>query len=631
MKNIIHKLPIGISNIEIPTGYSDGISYLEQLGAINHKLNEVIDKVNNINIDRAEGEIVNKIVENTIVDIAQISPIGRYEQNYTTVGYAQGMCVININSEDVIVYATASNEAGKQSIGMIVGLLNGGNGTLTKVKEYSNLGHCNSVCSDGEYIYITCGGGKPIVSQIAKLNLNLELVNIYEYPEYINPYGIAYNNGKFYVLGSNRTLYITEDLHMLGNPKTLNRRNDVTFQGVVADNDYLYLNNGNWWTNYPSTSKGDYGQERCVNYIDVYTHQGEYIKSIVVNCPTELEEFDFDSNGNIIILSNSINSCVFLKSALYSSLTNFDTQNNLITVPQTFTDKSYNVYIGEAKGIRQDGTEQFPFNSFNMMYFGIPNNVTNLNINLTSDINQRLTPRGLVQGYGRLYIYGNNHTIKGGIRAYQENIYIKEVVFDGEGRTDTIAYFEKCPYVQIENCTIKRAANNTEGLRLSYCNTYLSNVKFDNSRESEESKFVNCFIWSGTAVISNSLTDDGKGIYNIGANLRYDVSNTSNLSNNLMQCVQGVSYSNTLNNVYNVGNMDLNNIISVFNTPINIAQCTNLPNETARTLYIIRTSANTIKQYVLCQNGDSYSRNGNVTTYSKIASWEEWQHTIPTE
>lgn len=626
MKNIIHRLPLGIKEIEIPTGYADGLSYLEQLGAINHKLNEVIEKVNTIDTTGGERvDVINNYIENTLVDVAQISPIGRYEQDYSNVGYAQGMCVVNVNSEDVIVFATASNSASKQSVGMITDLLNGGNGTVEKVQEYSNLGHCNSLCSDGEYIYIACGGGSPKVSQIAKLNLNLEIVKMYEYPSYINPYGITYNSGIFYILGASKTLYITSDLNSLGNPVTLVRRTGVTAQGITADDNYLYLNNGNWWTDYPSTSDGDYGQERCVNYIDIYTHNGDYIKSIIVNCPTELEEFDFLKDGNIVIMSNSINSCVFLESSLHGSLTNFDSQNNLITVPQVFTDKSYNVYVGKAKGIRQEGTEAYPFNSFNMMYFGIPNNVTNLNINLTSDIEQRLTPRGLTQGNGRLYIYGNGYTIKGGIRAYQENIYASNVVFDGAERSDVIAYFERCPYVSLDGCTIKRGVNNTESLRVSYCNIYMSNVTFDNALMTDNS-FLNMLIWSGSAVISNSLTDGGKGTYSLSTNVRYDVTNTSNKSNNFMQCATSASYSNEMNNVYNVGDMNLDKIISVCNTPINIAQCSNLPNETAITLYIIKTATTVIRQYVLCSNGDIYSRNGIVATYSKECTWSEWAH-----
>lgn len=557
----------------LPLVYDDSLSYYEILCKLKAKINEIIEWINS----HTNGDtFITKVDGTDLVNETYVDVYGRTQYNNYS---AQGMCIIDINGYEYIVQCMIKDNSNQHIV-----IRNFETGEIWSQKDFTDLGHANSICSDGKYLYVATSGGEATVYNIVKLDYALNVLSTYTLGQNISPYGIAYNKGKFYILGANNTCWVTKDFINFDDTLFIPERENVIAQGLVADDNYLFVPRGNWWTNFSENNS-------CVNLVDVFTHDLIFVKSIYVIAFTELEEFDFLPNGSVLFVSNTIKSAVYLNANIYPSTINLRGDNNRYKNGLVTNSFNFPIYVDETTTkFRQDGTQEYPLSSFNMTANFAFFYARYIYIYLLSDITQTPDYSFLGNLTSRTRVFGNGHTmftniiVANGAKADFFDVTIKAT------STISIDINFGCDS-HFNNLTIDMS-NSTTGIRMQGCSAQSEKLTFVNSSNDKINIYTNC---NAQYRVLNGLTDDG-GYYRFISPINTTFTDLT-INNNALKLGSGDTVTNNFYQLINLPAISINDVVAC--GQYNITNCTDLPFVGAQVMIITRSSISSIKCVVI--------------------------------
>ena len=183
--------------------------------------------------------------------------------------------------------------------------------------------------------------------------------------------------------------------------KNITLDSGYTYQGMLADDKYLYFPNGN---NRTTTTE----DRAARNRISVYLHDGTLFKHIEVMIPIEVEGLALYQN-RCYANCNSQSASLIFETDLYTS-----TADGYIGLPdvKNIVDYVQNLYIDETyNGFKMNGSSGYPISSLYWWYMFVKPNTTRININLMSDASDKVFA---IFGDYHQYISfdGHNHKLK---------------------------------------------------------------------------------------------------------------------------------------------------------------------------------------------------------------------------
>ena len=348
-----------------------------------------------------------------------------------------------------------------------------------------SAGHSNS-CTynpDNGHYYIACGAVGSPRSTLIELDT---AGNIYQ-ESLIGSWrvwGVAYNKGKLYALFNDGALGIinpddwTDYTVITG----MDRSGPFTYQGLFADDNYLYLPNGNKIANVPQN-------EANINRISVYTHNGMLIKNIDVLFPLEVEEGDI-YDGELYLSSNTGHAAMLVKADLYSinkqNALGFVNDNievntvaNTIYVDETYTD------------FEMDGTVSKPISLLPWIIVYLRNSITRLNVEILNDVSSTsvLSIRRFPSII--LTIAGNNHLIPA-IKTNCKELYLNSAIIAGVDNDYSIEYHGA--RLVLNNITFGTSGSTVVPDRLVFCT---SNYEIEGVTINQDANFSFYMIGDG--------------------------------------------------------------------------------------------------------------------------------------
>lgn len=586
----------------LPTAYSNSLSYYEEICKLHDKINEIIEY-----LEKHDCNCKPSVVTNTsLPDEVRVEVYARTAYNDY---YAQGMCIIKINGCDYIVQGMI-----KDNSNQYICIKNAKNGEIYSEKNFTDLGHCNSICSDGCHIYVATGGGGSLVYDIIKLDFSLNVIASYTLGENINPYAITYNKGNFYIFGKNNLCWVTKDFINYNDILSVPNRKNVVYQGATSDNNYIFLIRGNWYSNFSQNNS-------CVNIVDVFDYNMKLVKTINIIAYTELEEFDFLCDGSIIISSSTIKSAVYLKGNIYSTTVNIKGDNNRYNNGMVLNSFNYDVYVDElTKNFKQDGTKEYPFSSFFMLINSQPFYISNISLHLLSDISLTFTLHGRIMNY--LRIYGDGHTITGNINVENScRLYLNNVTIKGANEKKYCLDVNFGCNIYSINTTLD-LSNSIGGIRLQGSVGQFENLTLKNC-----SKKLNIYSINGGGIrFLSGLTDDG-GYYNLQSIAYGEPSSCTPSKNSLLSTGTEKHNIMVLNNLLNFSNKfeisDINYLC--VSGDFVVKGLDNMPSGYAGEFYKIRRVNDNVLKCTLSNNTNKYYvRYITVANGEKPTNISEW-------
>ena len=218
-------------------------------------------EINQVLRNALEGDLVNDSFYQTY---AQVLPTEN--RVFDSGKYAQGFCIGVENGRPIFCNCFTDGTAEGESNVIVFTWQDTG---VVKGRYTIKSGHCNSVCFNGETYVIACGGGNSTLKQLVEINSDGDIIGRHTYEQ--TPWAIAYNRGKYFVLESdNHLVVLNEDFEQI---EQYNMRyiNGYTYQGMWADDLYLYIPCGN--TRVLTANKNR-------NVIQVFYHDGQLYKNI---------------------------------------------------------------------------------------------------------------------------------------------------------------------------------------------------------------------------------------------------------------------------------------------------------------------------------------------------------------
>lgn len=191
-------------------------------------------------------------------------------------------------------------------------------------------------------------------------------------------WAVAYNQDVIYCIGKNGTLFKLDLEFNVTESIPLDLQGEFTYQGMCADDLYLYLFNGN---TIPANN-----DMKNINRCSVFSHDGLPVKQVYMNYPLEIEEGDF-YNGEFYLSSNTTHCALICKADMYTknrscsfgeTYDNIDLNQNGIEI---HVDESYN-------GFLVDGSNDHPLSAITWLILWLRNSTDRMNIKIDSDITQ---------------------------------------------------------------------------------------------------------------------------------------------------------------------------------------------------------------------------------------------------
>lgn len=369
------------------------------------------------------GDILNAAINGSLVDVSYYKPFAQIlpqSQRLFDVGlYAQGFAIGEVNNRPIALTCfTDGTTEGSTNVFSLDYFDTGAN--ISKVNVAS--GHCNGACfneTDGNF-YVVTGGITGAPNNIIVYSTSGSVINTiaFGYPAW----AIAWNRDKFYIaIDGGRVLVTDNNLNVLSTVNIAINGDKYTYQGMYADDKYLYFPNGNNRT----TTTAD---RAARNRLSVFLHNGELYKHIEVMIPIEVEGLAI-YNDRCYMNCNTQNTSLIFESDLYTKTADcylgLPSIDNIVDYVQT-------MYIDETyAGFYVNGDSGSPLSSLYWYYMFIKPNVTRVNINLMSDAESKVFAMfGGCKPY--IQLNGNNHKIKR-INWGGNNIFgLRDIVIVGE-------------------------------------------------------------------------------------------------------------------------------------------------------------------------------------------------------
>lgn len=259
-------------------------------------------------------------------------------------------------------------------------------------------GHCNSATWNAttKKFYIATSGGSATTTYILSYDLEGNYNIEHDYPGGV--WCIAWNRDKFFI-GANGSLIVTDNNFNTLNILSIKFDSGYTYQGMGADDNYLYFPNGNG--RFHTTEREN------VNRISVYTHGGTLVKNIDCMNWNEIEELAF-YNGECYMNCNTQESSFIFKCNIKATETPYPCGHAYIpsinlNTQTIHVDETYN-------GFFIDGSEKHPVSSLYWWYMIVQPGSSRVNIALLSDCPEHVFAFWNNCPY-EVTLYGNGHKI----------------------------------------------------------------------------------------------------------------------------------------------------------------------------------------------------------------------------
>lgn len=274
-------------------------------------------------------------------------------------------------------------------------------------------------------------------------------------------WAVAYNQDVIYCIGKNGTLFKLDLEFNVTESIPLDLQNgEFTYQGMAADDLYLYLFNGN---TIPANN-----DVKNINRCSVFSHDGLPVKQVYMNYPLEIEEGDF-YNGQFYLSSNTTHCALICKADMY-------TKNRSCSFGETFDNIDLNqngieIHVDESyKDFLVDGSNDHPLSAITWLLLWLRNSTDRMNIKIDTDITQTptLSFRRCPNTIFDIDAQGNklpNLLFDGGT-LYLNNAVLPGITGTGRG-FDTISFFGK--RLVMNNVTFGEVNSNITPDRLIYC------------------------------------------------------------------------------------------------------------------------------------------------------------------
>ena len=260
-------------------------------------------------------------------------------------------------------------------------------------------------------------------------------------------WAVANNGDCIYAMGGTNLYTLDMEFNILSVVALPLENNDFVYQGMTADDLYIYLFNGN--TIPVGTS------EKNINRCSVFSHDGLPVKQVYMNYPLEIEEGDF-LDGQLYISSNTTHCALICKADMYTKNRNCsfgETYDNI-----DFNQNAIEIHVDETyKDFLVDGSNDHPLSAITWLILWLRNSTDRMNIKIDSDITQvptlsfrrcpntifdidgggHLLPNLLFDG-GTLYLY--NAVLPGikdstSIQFFGKRLILKKITFGEVGST----------------------------------------------------------------------------------------------------------------------------------------------------------------------------------------------------
>lgn len=254
--------------------------------------------------------------------------------------------------------------------------------TGNRLQSYvDTLEHGNSltwVPPLNKYLCATAGNAN---DQGALVEINTDgSVSMYHYlPEPV--WAVSYNQDVIYAISKTGKLYKIDLTFNIMEEIELELDNDFIYQGMAADDLYLYLFNGN---TIPANN-----DVKNINRCSVYSHDGLPVKQVYMNYPLEIEEGDF-YNGQFYLSSNTTHCALICKADMY-------TKNRSCSFGETYDNIDLNqngieIHVDESyKDFLVDGSGDHPLSAITWLILWLRNSTDRMNIKIDTDITQTPT------------------------------------------------------------------------------------------------------------------------------------------------------------------------------------------------------------------------------------------------
>ena len=443
------------------------VDHMEDYGDDIKKIKEEIADIYTLIRSAAGMDLVDDANYNLIAQVVP-APNGPAHRDYYT---AQGFCIgyignvphaLNLfikqvpgfaDTVDAILTDMISGTQVRNNIGML-------------------LGHANSACycPVTNTFFVCTGGGDPLqlgnFGYLQELDTNLAIGRFKSV--FNNCWAIAYSEGYLYVIGTN-----DNNINKLAkvNPVTLDTLEEYVittdsnfiYQGMCADEHYLYLFNGNNIT-------GDDDIDN-INRITVMDFEGNQIKQIYSAFPLETQEGDIIQD-KLVISANSAHYAVLALHDLY-------VKNRSCTWGRIYENTEVNnapidLYVEwDYKGFFMNGIDSgTPLSTMTWLVLYGRNSTNRINLNILDDQDQAGGVFGSEAAWTlsirkfpntTLAIYGNGYYLPNLLFESMDDLYLNDCQFRGmTGSTKwTIEYHGS--RLVLNNCTFGERVDDGQG------------------------------------------------------------------------------------------------------------------------------------------------------------------------
>lgn len=416
-----------------------------KVGDIDEKIKELEDLINQLDLLLSES-LGKGIVDKSLYNLfAQVRPDlnNRFNANM----YAEGFCIGSENNRPVCMqcFIDLTNAEPNNTNTVVFTYMDDGS-ELARFSGLS-LGHANSCCYNAtkDKYYIATGGGNAALYHVQEIASDGTL-GAQHTIDNRQCWAITWNKDIFYALcydpGEDKSYFykLDNDFNILDS-YDYEMYTDRTFvyQGMCADDNFLYIYNGN-------TITGDNTLDN-INRVTVCNHNGKPLKQVLCAYPLEIEEGDF-YNGMMYAASNTTHESLIIKMDMYTynrkctfgePLDNIDLNRNIITI---------HVNEGETNFF-MDGATTGALSAITYLILWLRNCTDRMNIVIDSDITQ-VTSLSFRRCPNTIFdINGQGHVLPNLLFESGE-VYINNALFPGVDNANTIDFYGN--RIVINNC-----------------------------------------------------------------------------------------------------------------------------------------------------------------------------------
>lgn len=344
------------------------------LPAMDEKIKELEEMLRDLDLALAHA-LGMGLVDNSNYNLyAQVLPDNNSRFNGQM--YAQGFCIGDDGGRPVVaqMFIDDPNGLNPHTLFTLTHMDDG-----SKYVEYvDTLEHGNSLTYVPQLDHYICATAGDPGDQGALVEIGKDGHRIYTHYMPEPCWAVANNGDCIYAMGGTNLYTLDMNFNILSVVDLPLENGVFTYQGMTADDLYIYLFNGN---TIPTGTA-----EKNINRCSVFSHDGLPVKQVYMNFPLEIEEGDF-LDGQLYISSNTTHCALICKADMYTKNRNCsfgETYDNI-----DFNQNAIEIHVDETyKGFLVDGSNDHPLSAITWLITWLRNSTDRMNIKIDSDITQ---------------------------------------------------------------------------------------------------------------------------------------------------------------------------------------------------------------------------------------------------